>query len=150
MGLEEESVRPGHGRRRKHELGDVLRGLPSTRAAQLRLPRLLHRVGRVEDHRRAGRLAEPGEVPEIHDEVTVAEESAALGDRHFACVRPARTFSTAPRHAFGLHPLPLLDVDRFPGGARSKQQVGLAGQRKAGNLEHVRDARRSAAAWSGS
>ena len=43
------------------------------------LPRLLHRVGGVEDDGRAGRRAEPGEVAHVDHQIAVAEEGAPLG-----------------------------------------------------------------------
>ena len=85
MGLEEESVGSRH-RRRRHERGDVLAQAAARAAA--RLPRLLHGVGRVEDHRRAGGGAQPGEVPHVDDQVAVAEEGAPLGHRHVGGARP--------------------------------------------------------------
>ena len=51
-------------------------------AARRPLPaRLLHRMGRVEDHRRAG-LGEDRQRAHVGDERVVAEGDAALGDEH--------------------------------------------------------------------
>ena len=78
MRLEEEAVGTRHGRGREQRRNEF--ALPSAGAARP-LPRLLHGVGRVEDHRRARGRREPREIAHVHHEVTVAEEGPALGDR---------------------------------------------------------------------
>ena len=106
-------------------------------APPVALPRLLHRVGGVEDHRCAGGRAQPLEVSHVDHEVAVAEEGAALGHRHVARCRPLRTFSTAPAMASACDPLPLLHVHRPAGAAGGDEQVGLPAEKRR-DLERVR------------
>ncbi len=46
-------------------------------------------------------------------------------------------------HSFGLQPLPLLDIHRFPGGACGLEQIGLAAEERR-DLQHVDHACRRA------
>src|ERR1051326_3079495 len=115
------------------------RGAPGYAPARARgaLPRLLDTVGRVEEHRRAGRRAEPGQAAEVHHQVPVAKEGPALGDRHLRAPAAAHLFDRAA-HAFGVHPLALLHVDRPAGPAAGEEQVGLAAEERR-HLERIGD-----------
>src|SRR5436190_17750487 len=71
MRLEEEAVGPGGCRgieQRRYE-----RAIAAARSVAP-LPRLLHRVRRLEDHGCVARGAPPRERPHVHDKITVAEE----------------------------------------------------------------------------
>ena len=99
-------------------------------------------MGRVEDHRIAGRLHR-GQAPEIADQRVVAEGRAPVAEQD-ALVAGAGDLGGHVRHVPGCEELALLDVDgpaRAPGG---QQKVGLPRQ-EGGDLEHVADlARRRA------
>ena len=122
MGLDEDAGdadRHGRARQHRHEapLAAARRPLPS---------RLLHRMGRVEDHRRA-RLGEDRQRAHVGDERVVAERHAALGDQD---VRVARADDLGDHvlHVPGREELPLLDVDRLAGRGRREQKIGLAAE----------------------
>ena len=111
MGLEEESVGTGRGGGREQRWNEL--PLPAAGSA-FSLPRLLHRMGGVEDHRRAGGLPQADEVAHVHHQVAVAEEGASLGDRNLGCTR--RCAPSRPRPA-SLRPAihwPFLMFTGFP------------------------------------
>ena len=123
MGLDEDPRNPnGHGRpgQHRHELA-----LPARNRALT--PRLLHRMGGIEDYRRT-RSLQDRQGAKIGDERVVAERNPALGDEHVAISR-----SGDLRHHVGHVPrrekLALLDIDRPPGLRRRDEEVGLPAQK---------------------
>ena len=58
----------------------------TTRTADA-LPRLLHAVGRVEDHRHVAGGAHASEATHVDDEIAVAEERAAFGEGNLGVTR---------------------------------------------------------------
>ena len=119
-----------HGRARQNR--DEL-ALPAGRRP---LPaRLLHRMGGVENHRRAGLAGHDRQRAHVGDEGVVAEADAPLGDEHVG-----RTGRVELRdhvlHVPGRKKLPLLDVDRSARARRGNQQVGLAAK-ESGDLQRV-------------
>src|SRR5467141_1228980 len=106
VGLEEKAIGAGGG-------SGVQQGRNKATVATARavtaLTRLLHRVGRVEDHGRVTGGAEPGEAAHVDDQVAISEKRPALGDGHFGRATGANFFDGAA-HLFWRHPLSLFDV----------------------------------------
>src|SRR5256885_2837053 len=120
MGLEEEAIgaRGGSG----VQQGGNEAALAPSRALWA-LPRLLHRMCRVEDHRRVTGRAQSREGAHVHDEIAVAKERPTLGDRYFRRSAGADLLDGAA-HLFGRHPLTLFDVDGPAGFSRRVKQIG--------------------------
>ena len=141
MGFDEDAGdadRDRRARQHRHEFA-----LAARRGA---LPaRLLHRMGGVEDHRRAG-AREDRQRAHVGDQRVVAEGRAALGHQHVG-IAGAGDFLDDVLHVPGRQELALLDVDDFAGFGRGDQQIGLPAQERR-NLQHV-DGRRHARALRG-
>ena len=115
--------RDGRARQHRHEapLAAASRPLPA---------RLLHRMGRVEDHRRA-RLGQDRQRAHVGDERVVAEGDAALGDQH---VRIAGARRPSPPRCFmsqGARNWPFLTLTGLPVAAAASSR-SVWRQRKAG------------------
>ena len=140
MRLQEEPVRTGT--RGGGKQGRDVLPLPACgpRRAQ---PGTLHRVGRVEDDRRTGGVAQAAEVPHVHDQVAVAEEGAPLGDRDLAATA-APPFSTEPVIPSGDIHWPFFTFTARP-VRPAATKVRLAAE-EGGNLQRVDDLR-AGPAW---
>ncbi len=109
-------------RQHRHEF--ALAARRSTLAAGL-----LHRMGGVEDHGRAGRARQDRQRAHVGDQRVVAERGAALGHQHIA-VAGAGDLGDDIGHVPGRQELPLLDVDDLAGRRRRQQQIGLPAQER--------------------
>src|SRR5438874_8339073 len=114
MGLEEEAIGAGGGcgiqQWRNKAPVSAARAVPA-------LSRLLHRVRRVEDHRRVAGRTQSRETAHVDDQVSISEKRPTLGDGHLwgaAC--PNLVDGAA--HLLWRHPLTLLDVHGTAGFSR--------------------------------
>ena len=131
MGFDEhagDADRDRRARQHRHEFA-----LAAGRGA---LPaRLLHRMGGVENHGRAGRARQDRQRAHVGDQRVVAERSAALGDQHVGLPPPV-ILADDVRHVPGRQELALLDVDDLAGRGGRQQQIGLPAQ-EGRDLQHV-------------
>src|SRR5438105_3791369 len=141
MRLEKQALRAGSNRRQSEHRHKFAR---PTAGAFGALTWFLNAVSRVEDYRRAARIAKASEGAHVHHEITVTKKGAALRHRDVTRapvgVGTATDFLNGTAHSLRLQPLPLLDVDRFPRGASCFEEVRLP-TKKGGDLQHVDNAR---------
>src|SRR5258708_7711752 len=104
MRLEEEAI-GARGRRGVQQRGNEA-ALSAARAIGA-LPRLLDGMRSVKDHGRLAGLVQPRKTPHIDDQITVAEERAALRDGDLGGPTGAHLLDRAA-HILRRHPLPLL------------------------------------------
>ena len=97
--------------------------------------RLLHRVGRVENDRRAGLARHDRQRPHVVDEGVVAEARAALGQQHVARAGGVELGDDV-LHVPRREELALLDIDRPAGAGGGDEKIGLAAQ-EGGDLQSV-------------
>ena len=131
MGLDEYAGNPDRhrgARQHRHEFAFAAR-----RAALA--ARLLHRMGGVKDHRRAGVLRHDRQRAHIRYQRVVAERHAALGDQHVGIAGAGQLVDDIG-HVPGRQKLALLDVDHLAGRRRGQQQIGLPAQKRR-DLQHV-------------
>ena len=100
-------------------------------------PGLLHRMGGVEDHGRAGGSREDRQRAHVGDERVVAEGDATLRHQHIA-VASARHFGDDVGHIPGRQELALLDVDHAAGCGGGGEEIGLPAE-EGRDLKHVYD-----------
>ncbi len=86
----------------------------------------LHRMCRVEDHRRE--LAHDGQRTHVNHQIVVAERSAAFGEKD-ALAAGLANFVDRVTHVPRRDELPLLDVDCAAALPRRYEQVGLAAEK---------------------
>ena len=122
-------------------------GTNSRSPPRIALPaRLLHRMRRVENDRRAGLFRQNRQRAHIGDESVVAKRYAALGDEHVA-VSCAGDFFHHVGHVPRREELTFLDIDDASSLCSSNEQVSLAAQ-EGWDLQDVDDAGdRSALIW---
>ena len=111
-------------------------GWPPLHSRRRRLPvrrGKLHRVRRVEDHRRE--LAHDGQRAHVHHQIVVAERGAALGEKD-ALAAGLADFLDRMTHVPRRDELAFLDVHGAAALARRDQQIGLAAE-EGGNLQHI-------------
>src|SRR5262249_9632371 len=102
--------------------------------------RLLHRVRRIEDHRRAGLLAQDRQRPHIGYQRVVTERSAALSDQDIG-ITGAGDLRNYVGHIPWRQELALLDIDRATRSRCRNQEVGLTAQKRRDlqNIDHFSD-----------
>ena len=114
-------------RQHRHEFALAARGAAAAAG-------LLHRMGGIEDHRRAG-PCEDRQRAHVGDERVVAERGAALGDQHIR-IAGAGDLGDDVRHVPGGEELALLDVDDLAGVGGGHEEIGLPAQ-EGRDLQHV-------------
>ena len=92
-------------------------------------------MGRIENHRCAGGVAQDGQRAKIRNERVVAERGAALGHQHVS-IAGAGDLGHDVQHVPGRQELTFLDVDDAAGRGRGDEEIGLPAQERR-DLQHV-------------
>ena len=134
MRLEEKPVGAGGYGSARENRDELTR---SAAAAARALPGALHAVRRVEDDRRLAARAEAHEAAHVHNQITVPEERAALGNGDLAAAFRRPDLRDRADHPLRLHPLPLLHVHGPARAPRGDEEIGLPAEERR-DLEHIR------------